>query len=159
MLKLTAIPHPDLNGGQPYAVYVDPTHIVMIERSKTSQERYDWRTRQHELVSLFWDEVERTTAEMRRDQPSMTVQNSEEEASVRRWVERRDIAASIQAAYGIVNQASREAQRYPPVECTCIQLSVPNAQFHMLPAIYVTESPEEVAAIVDGHRPSEAAYR
>lgn len=153
MLKLTAIAHPDLNDGKPYAVYVDPAHIVLIERTKMSQERYGWRDRQHELVSLFWDEVERTVGEMRGDQPNMAPQSQEEANDAKRWLQRRDIAASIQAAYGIVNQQSREAHRYPPVECTCVQLSVPNAQFHMLPAIYVTESPDEVAAYLESGWP------
>lgn len=148
MLKLTAIPHPDLNGGKPYPVYVDPTHVVLIERGKTSQERYSWREQQHELTSLFWDEVQRTTGEMKQGMPSMAVQSSEDEEALRRWMGRRDIAASIQAAYGIVNEASREARYYPPVECTCLQLAVPNARFAMLPAVYVTETPEQVAALV-----------
>ena len=30
LIKLTAIPHPDINQGRPAPVYVDPDHVVLI---------------------------------------------------------------------------------------------------------------------------------
>ena len=153
LIKLTAIPHPDLNGGKPYPVYVDHTHIVLIELTKTSQQRYGWREQAHALVCSFWDEVQRVDGELQASAPQKMVPDSEEEAErigkdLKRWTQRKDIAASIHAAFGIMNQQQQTPQFHPPVECTCIQLSVPNAQFAMLPAVYVTESPDQVAEMV-----------
>jgi hypothetical protein len=91
------------------------------------------------------------------------VPDTEEEAQqvqkeMMRWAQREDITASLHAAYGLIAGRHDEPRYYPPVECTCIQLAVPNARHTMLPAIYVQESPEEVAAIVITQRMKNAIY-
>ena len=153
LLELTAIPHPDINGGKPYPVYVNPDHIVMIELSKTSQERYGWREQQHDLAVRFWEEVQRCDSDMTASAPKQMVPDSEEAMTkindvLVQWTSRRDIASSIHAAYGLIAGHRDEPKYYPPVECTCIQLAVPNARFTMLPAVYVTETPKEVAKFI-----------
>jgi len=153
LLKLTAIPHPDLNGGQPYPVFVDPDHIVLIERSKTSQERYGWRDEQIDLQVRFWQEVQRCDSELTQSAPTSFVPHTDELADklnveMRRWLDRKDIAASIHTAFGMIQNATQQPSRYPAVECTCIQLDIPNARHTMLPVVYVTETTEEVAAMV-----------
>ena len=147
-IRLTAIPHPDINEGKSYPVYVDSEHIVLIERGKTSQEKWAWRDQQHDAVSRFWDEVQRIDGEIRANVGKLVPDNEEEMKETRVWAQRRDIASSINAAYGIVNQMSQQPARYPAVECTCIQLAVPNARFTMLPAVFVTETPEQVAQLL-----------
>jgi hypothetical protein len=153
LLQLTAIPHPDLNGGQPYAVFVDPDHIVLIERSKTSQERYAWRDDQNDLTVRFWEEVQRCDSELQQSTPTkFAPENSEEmqafQSDMRRWLERKDMTASIHAAYGLISSQLQSPRHYPSVECTCIQLAVPNARHTMLPTVYVTETTEEVARLI-----------
>jgi hypothetical protein len=155
LLQLTAIPHPDLNGGQPYPVFVDPEHIVLIERTKTSQELYEWRDEQNDLACRFWQEVQRCDSELTQLAPRNFIPDNEQDAEklnleMRRWLDRKDISASIHAAYGIIANSLQKPRYYPTVECTCIQLAVPNARHTMLPAVYVTETPEEVAEKILG---------
>jgi len=155
LIKLTAIRHPDINHGQPYSVYVNPEHIVLIEISKTSQERFGWRAQQHDLAIRFWEEVQRCDGDLQQNLPRKMAAETEEEAKqvgedMRRWAQRRDIASSLHAAYGLITGRHDEPKFYPPVECTCIQLAVPNARFTMLPALYVQESPAQVADMMLG---------
>mgnify|MGYP001611047850 CR=1 FL=1 len=149
LIRLTAIPHPDINHGQSYPIYVDADHIVLIERSKTSQERYGWREQHTRMQIGFWEEVQRANGELR-DLPNFAPDTSEDAEKSRRWMTRKDAAASLQAAYGLISDLHNQPIFYDPVEATAIQLSVPNARFTMLPVCYVVESPEEVAAIIKG---------
>ena len=154
LLKLTAIPHPDINAGQPYPVYVDPSQVVLIEKTKTRQQRFDWEDAQSDAARSFWDEVQRCTGEVSASMPTNFMPDDGQEAQkfgdeMKRWATRRDIAASIHAAYGIINSLAQQPARYPSLECTVIQLAVPNARFTMLPAIYVQETPEQVARLID----------
>lgn len=151
LIKLKAIPHPDVNGGASSPVFVNPDHIVLIERAKHQQERWGWREERRAALNGLWEELQRIAGELSGQTPKLVPENEREAAAGNRWLMRKDAAASIQAAYGLVVQLEQQPSQYPAVECTCIQLSVPNAKFTMLPAVYVVETPDEVATMTICH--------
>ena len=156
LLRLTAIAHPDINHGQPYPVYVDPERIFLVERSKTRQQRWGWEDEQSELTCRFWDEVQRCAGDMSASTPQDFMPDSEEQANrigkdIHNWATRRDIAASITTAYGIMNQLSQKPRYYPTTEATCISFAVANAHYSMLPSVFVRETPEQIAQLIAQH--------
>lgn len=143
MIQLTAIPHPDINGGKPYPIFVDVEPILLIERTSHQQQRSDLRLRHNIAVSEFWEEAQRCTQELSKT-PRMDVDSEEGAQKVNAWVQRREISSAITAAFNQLNSMNKQADYYDPVECTVIQMGAQNSRYTMLPCVYVLETPEEV---------------
>lgn len=154
LIKLTAISSPEVNGGKPTEVYVDANAVILITRGwerPAMHKRYDahWRA-----MEGLYDEIERVNNEAKQALPTITPETEKEAQALNRAVRLREAAASLQTAYGMVRQATQGPLYYPAVECTVLSLSCGTALEHgvMLSRVFVTETPEQIAELVERHK-------
>lgn len=143
MIKLTAIPHPDINRGKPYSIFVDVEPIMLIERTAHQQTRSDLKMRHNIAVSELWDELQRAMREVQKA-PNVVPENEEEVVATTKWVQRTHLINSMSGVYQQLNSLNQQPSFYDPVECTVIQMGAQNSRYTMLPCVYVVETPEEV---------------
>ena len=146
LIKLTTVPHPDLNGGKPQPCYIDASRVLLIighycqhpklgsiEANREAYERLSAAA--HALASKA---------------NQYEVLDLTDPAAVA-WIK------TIQGACSEMSHAANEWGRayslgayHPRVDCTEVQLACGTALEHgvMLTRVWVMESPVEVAEMV-----------
>lgn len=150
-IKLTAVPHPEINGGVSTQTYVDPSRIMLIDRGSTAFTKKKAREEYRQALGCLFDEVQRVAADAGALQKTVVPQSEEEARQVDRWMSAREVASALSAAYGLVSSASQSVGFYPDIDCTVIQLACGTALEHgvMLARVFVMESPEEVMQLIE----------
>lgn len=158
LIKLTAAPHPDLNGGLPWPTYIDASRILSIGRAMHQFARLDRQMLKTECYDEMYFGIQRLVKLLGEKLP--TEIDTQEAA---KWAKELHMAShEVQSAYQVWGRAFNTQDLHPSVECTEIQLACGTALEHgvMLARHWVTESPEEVAeAIAHAGRSMEARHR
>lgn len=151
LLRLTAIPHPDINDGESFPIYVEPTRILVIERGTHQFTKTRSAEQFRQNVQSLHEEVHRIIGELAKA-PSMTPETATEAELVRHWVQIKDAAGALHAAYNLVAGAANSPQYHPLVHCTVVQLACGTGLEHgvMLARVYVTETPKEIVDKIHG---------
>lgn len=151
MIKLTGIPNPDVNGGKSQPVYIDGTRVLVIEPSAMRLLKKGSNEAWNQAMNSLHDEVQRIASELGTYPISMVVDSEESEKRLNDWTRAKEAASSLSAAYGIVAKAGISAAHHPEIECTAVSLACGTGLEHgvMLCRVYVVESPEEVARMID----------
>ena len=142
LIKLTALTHPEVNGGTPYPVYVDASRVLLISRSSHQFLKMGAADLKREVYDDLWAGARRLEKLLNEKMPD---EIDTQEAA--KWAkEIRMLAREVQEAYSAWGQAYRQDDFYPRVECTEVQLACGTALEHgvMLTRVMVTETPEEV---------------
>lgn len=148
MIKLTALPHPDLPG-PPRHLYVAASAIILIAPQRMGHPKLGVVDAWRQNIQILYEEVERVAHELSMFPPNMHPESEKEATELQRWANRKDIANSLNAAYSMVQKSAAEThQRHPDTDCTEVSLSCGTALEHgvMLSRVYVTETPEEIYA-------------
>jgi hypothetical protein len=145
LIKLTGVPHPDLNGGKPQPIYIDASRVLLIIQGhqtypkigsiEANREAYEKMARfAHELATKVNDYT-----------PDMM-----DPAAVA-WLRTMSGAAQeLSHAAHEWGRAYSVGNFHPMIECTEVQLACGTALEHgvMLTRVWVSETPEQVYAIV-----------
>lgn len=151
LIKLTGVPHPDLNNGQPQSLYVDASKVLIIERTRTAYAQEESAERHRQARQFLFEEVDRVGREVSELRSTIIPDNEHEAHEVDRWVRARQAAADLSNAYHLVSRIAGDPGYHPRVDCTCISLSCGTAleQGVMLSRVFVVELPDEVWAKVE----------
>lgn len=143
LIKLTGIPHPDLNGGKPQPVYIDASRVLLISQGHHQYPKLgsiERNTDRHKEMITGADKL----ATMVNDYvPSMSDPIAVE------WMTRaRGVAQEVVSAVNAYGKWSRTEDYHPRVDCTEVQLACGTALEHgvMLTRVWVSETPEQVYA-------------
>lgn len=148
LIKLTAVPHPDLNGGKPWPIYVDPRHVLFITRTVHHHVKLMHGDLKREVADDLYEHAQRLNKLLSEKWP-----NAIDTSEAADWAKKLHMAGhAVNEAYQVWARAYREQDLHPRVECTEIQLACGTALEHgvMLARTWVTESPEQVADLVEG---------
>lgn len=143
MIKLTGVPHPDINGGLPWPVYIDASRVLMITRTRHQQVKLLNAGLKRELYDDLYGATQRLTERLNKDFPS-TIDNEKAAG----WAkDLHMLAHAVNEAASAWGRAFRNDDFHPDVECTELQLACGTALEHgvMLSRVWVSEAPEEVA--------------
>lgn len=145
LIKLTAVPNPEIDDGAPYAVYIDATRVLYISRGTirfTKEDAIDTHR-------AYYDKLyagSRKLAEM----VNAYVPAMDDPTAVGWMMRARETSQAVQEAYTAWARAYQQHEQYDRQSCTEIQLACGTALEHgvMLTRIWVQESPENVAELV-----------
>lgn len=143
LIKLTAVPHPDINGGKSFPMYVDASRILNITRTMNQHVRMDRVALKREAYDELYHGIQRLNKQMQQKMP-VTIETEGAE----RWArEIHAVSHEIEANYQSWRSAYRAEDFYDQFECTELQLACGTALEHgvMLARCWVTEQPDEVA--------------
>ena len=146
LIKLTALAHPDLAGGNPWPVYVDASRVLLITRSSHQFLKLGAADLKREVYDDLWAGARRLEKLLNEKMPD---EIDTQEAA--KWSkELRMLSSDIQTAYSAWGQAYRQDDLHPRVECTEVQLACGTALEHgvMLTRVMVTETPDEVVRLI-----------
>lgn len=157
LIKLTAVMHPDINAGQPLPVYVDPKRVLLITPGFVQHAKEGSIEQHRQAMQSLFEEVQRVSAEAGSAGPPKNWHpDSEQEAEktgheMQRWLNAKEAAASLTAAYQLVARAGSQVGLHPRRACTEVQLACGTALENgvMLARVWVTEPPEKVAHMVE----------
>lgn len=145
LIKLTGVPHPDLNGGKPQAVYIDASRVLLIAQNWHRYPKIGVQDSYNELHSKLFLATSELAEKVSGYIPSMS------DPVAVGWMQTAQVAAgAVSEAYRNWGAAHNEQAFHPRVECTEVQLACGTAIEHgvMLTRVCVTESPDEVARAV-----------
>ena len=151
LIRLTATPHPDINGGNPTSIFVDPSRIMTVERARN---RYpdDKKAEEHQaLLDQMWEELERIRGEMSGWKLNVAPESDAEVKIMQATVNMREAASALSSAYTMVFKNTQKNAYHPWVECTCISLSYGASTENgvMLARLFVMEKPEKIADLIN----------
>lgn len=151
LIKLTSVPHPDVDGGKPKAIYVDASRILVVEPGSTEYTKRGSMEQYRQALQGLFEEVQRVAGEAGALHVTTVPETSQEANQVDIWIRAKESAAALTAAYQLVSRVANEPMRHPPVDCTVLSLACGTAFEHgvMLSRVFVTESPEEVHKAVE----------
>lgn len=154
LIRLTGVPHPELNEGKPQPVYIDCRKVLTIEPGMHSPAKLETAEAQRQAIWELHDEVERAARELQKPPATIHAETEEHARAVDLYVKSRDVAAEMLAAYKLVAHWHRQPLNHKPVECTIVGLSCGTAleQGVMLTRVAVMEAAEEVARLVREER-------
>lgn len=142
LIELTALPHPDMNEGKSWPVFVDASRILNITRGRHQNLRLDRQRLKIEVYDDLFFGIQRLTRLLMDKMPT-EIDNQE----AAKWAkEMHAVSHDVQECYSVWGRAYRSEDFHPPTECTEIQLACGTALEHgvMLARIFVVEQPDEV---------------
>lgn len=151
LIRLTQVPHPDLADGKPQPCYVDASRILLITRGTIAHPKKASNQDRRAWLERLW-QGSRKLSDMTNDYlPAM-----DDPAAVSWMVNARDTAAQVRAAYDATGKAYDKGDYWPEQECTEISMACGTALEHgvMLSRVWVSETPEEVAALLSRPLPA-----
>jgi hypothetical protein len=145
LIKLTGVPHPDLNGGKPQPVYIDASRVLLIIQGHHQYPKIGAVEANQDMLQALWAGVNRLTDKVNGYVPEM-----HDPVAVKWMTEARSAAQQVSSAYADVRNAAGQIAYHPRVDCTEVQLACGTALEHgvMLTRVWVSETPEEVAEAV-----------
>lgn len=147
LIKLTALPHPDINGGRAWPVYIDPRMVMVITRCMHQHVKLLHADLKRELYDDLFSSTQRLHKFLHEKWPE-AIDTSESAA----WAKSMNMAAgAVNDAYNAWGRAYRADDFHPKQECTELQLACGTALEHgvMLARVWVSESPEQVADLIN----------
>ena len=147
LIKLTGVVHPDLNGGRPAPVYIDPSRVLVIAVSTQRFSKTGSFERNQELYGRLRLSAEKLAEAVNGYMPKM------DDPVAVEWLRTAQMAAhSVSEASRAWYSATGQQDYHDPIDCTEISLACGTALEHgvMLSRVWVSESPEEVAALLAG---------
>jgi hypothetical protein len=147
LIKLTGIPHPDLNGGRPNAVYIDASRVLLIIQGHCQHAKISSIEQKQEEYGKLRAGAMRLTAVVDGYMPKM------DDPLAVGWMRTAQMAAhAVTEAAREWHNWIRENDYHPRVDCTEVQLACGTALEHgvMLTRVWVSETPEQVADLVAG---------
>lgn len=146
LIKLTNVPHPDIEEGKPQPVYVDASRILSISRARFAYAKEESIERHRKATWAFWEAVEKLQRQTLNQQPNM-----EDPAAATWMVQLRNGLGLLTGAYENLNRISREPEYYERDTVTMISLACGTGLEHgvMLEKIWVVETPAEVADAIN----------
>jgi hypothetical protein len=144
LIKLTGVPHPDLNGGKPQPVYIDASRVLLICQGHFQYPKIGAVEENQERMMALWRGVNRLA-----DKTNDYIPDFHDPVAVKWLQEVRAASALVSNAYADVRKADPNVF-HPRMECTEVQLACGTALEHgvMLTRVWVSETPEEVAEAV-----------
>jgi hypothetical protein len=142
LIRLTALPHPDLNGGKPWPVYVDRSRVLLITRSWHQHVKIAHGDVKREVYDDLYSGARRL-AKMVNDEMPMAI---DDERTAKWAKEMHALCHDVNECYQAWGRSFRAEDFYERVECTEVQLACGTALEHgvMLTRVWVTDSPEDV---------------
>lgn len=147
LIKLTALAHPDINGGQPWPVYIDATRIISISRAVHQHIKLLNADVKREAADDLYGHVQRLNNFLAEKWPTAI-----DTSDAAEWAKKIHRAAhEVGEAYQAWSRSWRAEDLHPRVECTEIQLACGTALEHgvMLARHWVTEDPDKIAELVE----------
>lgn len=142
LTKFTSVPNPDLNGGQPYPIYIDTRRIILVTRTTYQPPKIGRVEERQEMVRSLYAAACNLT-----DHVGGYVPKMDDPVAVEWMMTARTVAQEVQNAYQKASYYAREHDFHPRVECTEIQLACGTAVENdvMLARVWVMEQPEDIA--------------
>lgn len=143
LIKLTGVPHPDLNGGNSQPLYIDASRVLLIARGWQQFPKIGSIDGKQELSRALYGAACRL-----QDHVNAYIPKMQDPVAVEWMMTARAAAMDVQNAYQKWTYGSKEQDYHPRVDCTEVQLACGTALEHgvMLTRVWVQESPEQVAA-------------
>lgn len=142
LIKLTGVPHPDLNGGKAQSVYIDASRVLLICQSHVEHPKIGSVEEQRDLHVRIWEAAMTLSQKVCAYVPDMT------DPVAVGWMKTATAAShAVNSASNAIQHVSGRSALHPSVDCTEVQLACGTALEHgvMLTRVWVSESPEEVA--------------
>lgn len=146
LIRLNGVPHPDFNDGKPTPLYLDHSRIICINRTQISQPREGSKNERRIAYDNLYEAVTGLSAKCN------AIKLDHETPESINWVRTvMATAAAASEAYRQYAAAWKDADNYPQVECTEVQLACGTALEHgvMLARVFVSETPDEVVEKVN----------
>ena len=147
LIKLTALSHPDLDGGISWPVYVDASRVLLITRSSHQFLKLGAADLKREVYDDLWAGARRFAKLLNEKMP-----NEIDTQEAAKWArEMRMLSGEIKTSYSAWGQPYRQDDLHTRVECTEVQLACGTALEHgvMLTRVMVTETPEQVYQAIE----------
>ena len=141
LIKLTTVPHPDLNDGKPQPCYIDASRVLLIIQGHCQHPKIGSIERNQETYAKLRAGAEKLAQIVNDYVPKM-----EDPVAVEWMMKARATAGAVNEAVHTWGQGGREQDYHPRVDCTEVQLACGTALEHgvMLTRVWVSETPEQV---------------
>ena len=146
LIKLTGVPHPDLNDGLPQPVYIDASRVLLICQGHHEWPKIGSIERHRELYDRLYRASTALAEKTQAYVPDMT------DPVAVAWMRTAQVTAqAVSDAYRAWGGSYNHEDSHPRIDCTEVQLACGTALEHgvMLTRVWVSESPEEVYAKVE----------
>ena len=146
LIKLTTVPHPDLNDGKPQPCYIDASRVLLIIQGHPQYPKIGSIESNREA----YERLSKAAHELATKVNQYECPNLHDPAAVA-WM--KNIAGMVHELSHAANEWGRAykiGSYHPRVDCTEVQLACGTALEHgvMLTRVWVMEPPEHVAALV-----------
>lgn len=145
LIRLTGIPHPDLNGGNAQPIYIDASRVLLILGGYVTLPKLGSMEAHKELYDKLFIASRQLADAANSYMPDMT------DPTAVGWMRTIQMTAGdVNSAYKAWGSSYNQNDFYPRIDCTEIQLACGTALEHgvMLTRVWVSESPEEVCEVV-----------
>lgn len=147
LIKLTGVPHPELDDGVPRPVYIDPRKVIVVVRGHIEQPKLGSAAKRRALYT----ELFAATSALQQ-MISDYVPRMDDPVAVEWMLKAQATARAVNNAYDRWASAYKADEiSHPPVACTEVHLSCGTAleQGVMLTRVFVSETPEEVVNAIN----------
>ena len=141
LIKLTAVPNPDIEDGREHAVYIDASRVLFITRGSVQFTKVASGQARRAAYDQLWKGVQILSEQVGAYIPDMS-----DPVAVGWFTRARETVQQVSNAYSLWSKAYGHLDSYPRQPCTEVQLACGTALEHgvMLTRVWVKESPEEV---------------
>jgi len=141
LIKLTAVPNPDIEDGREHPVYIDASRVLFITRESVQFTKLASGEERRAAYDQLWKGVQILT-----EQVGAYIPNMSDPVAVGWFTRARETVQQVSNAYAMWSRAYTNLDNYPRQSCTEVQLACGTALEHgvMLTRVWVKESPEEV---------------
>ena len=149
LIKLTGVPHPDLNGGKAQPVYIDASRVLLICQGHVTYPKIGAVERNRALYDDLYRGACTLAEKVNGYIPQMT------DPVAVGWMKTANAAAvAVNEAYAAWGRAYNEGNYHPRVDCTEVQLACGTALEHgvMLTRVWISEPVDFVAELVAWRR-------
>lgn len=146
LIKLNSVPHPDLNNGAPWPLFIDASRVLLITRTVHQQVKMMHGDLKREVYDDLYSGARRL-AQLVNEKMPMSIEN--EQAA--KWAkEMHNLCHEVNESYQAWGRAYQADDYHPRIECTEVQLACGTALEHgvMLTRVWVSNPIEEVANLV-----------
>lgn len=142
LIKLTGVPHPDLNGGRAQPVYIDASRVLLIAQGHHRFPKIGSVERHKQLYDRLYQGSSKLSDLVNAYIPKMT-----DPIAVEWMSTAREAAGCVNDAYRAWAGGWREEDYHPSMDCTEVQLACGTALEHgvMLTRVWVSDPIEDVA--------------
>lgn len=146
LIELTGVPHSDVDDGKPQKVFIDPSRILLVNRTKLAHAKEGSIENRRQMAEDLRNATRALLEKVHGYQPDMT-----DPVALSWMMQAKTAAGEVQAAFLDWSKAFVEQDYYPMVACTEISMACGTGLEHgvMLAKVWVSETPEQVAHIIN----------